>query len=166
VDNFYLSAIVDEIKREVEGHTVAGISLSGSTLLFDFRLNGRRRLLASLDRAAPALYLSSRDQHKSGKRAPSNFYSVLRGHLDGAKAVSIAKRPSDRVVEIEFENSAAKDRRTSRASLVLSLTGRSANAYLLDGQKTLLTSLFEKPEFDPTPLPTREHRTSTLKSNR
>jgi len=152
VDNFYLSAIVDEIKREVEGRTVAGISLSGSTLLFDFRLSSRRRLLVSLERAAPALYLSSRDQHNTSKRPPSNFYSALRQQLAGAKVVSIAKRPSDRVVEIEFENTAAKDR-TSRASLVLSLTGRSANAYLLDGEKTLLASLFEKPGFDPLPLP-------------
>lgn len=149
MDNFYLSAIVDEIKREVEGRTVAGISLSGSMLLFDFRLNSRCRLLVSLDRAAPALYLSSRDQHKTGKRAPSNFYSVLREQLDGTRVVSIAKRPSDRVVEIEFENTAPKDR-ASRASLVLSLTGRSANGYLIDDQKTLLASLFEKPEFDPT----------------
>jgi len=152
VDNFYLSAIVDEIKHEVEGRSVAGIALSGSTLLFDFRLNSRLRLLVSLDRAAPALYLSSRDQHRSGKRAPSNFYSVLREQLEGAKVVSIAKRPFDRVVEIEFENTTAKDR-TLRASLVLSLTGRSANAYLLDDQKTLLASLFEKPKFDPAPLP-------------
>src|SRR6185369_12349417 len=133
------------------GRTVAGISLSGSTLLFDFRLNSRRRLLASLDRSAPALYLSSRDQLKSGKRAPSNFYSVLREQLDGAKVVSIEKRPSDRVVEIEFESTAALDR-ASRSSLVLSLTGRSANAYLLDGQTNLLASLFEKPKFDPKPL--------------
>jgi len=130
---------------------VAGISLSGSTLLFDFRLNSRRRLLASLDRASPALYLSSRDQQKSGKRAPSNFYSVLREQLDGAKVVSIAKRPSDRVVEIGFEVRASNGK-GSRASLVLSLTGRSANAYLLDGQNSLLAPLFEKPELDPTPL--------------
>jgi predicted ribosome quality control (RQC) complex YloA/Tae2 family protein len=151
VDNFYLSAIVDEIKREIEGRTVAGISLSGSTLLFDFRLNCRLRLLVSLDRAAPALYLSSRDQLKSGKRPPSNFYSILREQLAGAIAASIVKRPSDRVVEIEFENTSAKNK-ASRASLVLSLTGRSANAYLLDHQKNLLTSLFEKPAFDPTRL--------------
>lgn len=151
MDNFYLSAIVDEIKGEVEGRTVTGISLTGSTLLFDFRLDDRRRLLVSLDRAAPALYLSSRDQHKSGKRAPSNFYSVLREQLDGAKVVSIAKRPSDRVVEIEFEDTASNDRASS-VKLVLSLTGRSANAYLVEGQTNLLASLFEKLEFDPTPL--------------
>lgn len=151
MDNFYLAAIVDEIKREIEGRTVAGISLSGSTLLFDFRLTNRRRLLASLDRSAPALYLSSRYQLKSGKRAPSNFYSVLREQLAAAKVVSIVKRRLDRVVEIEFENMPARDI-ASRASLVLSLTGRSANAYLLDDQKNLLTSLFEKPAFDPTRL--------------
>jgi len=150
VDNFYLSAIVDEIKRDVEGRSVEGISLSGSTMLFDFRLNRRRRLLVSLDRSAPAVYLSRRDQLKSGKRAPSNFYSVLRGQVAGATVVSIAKRPSDRVVEIEFENRPAKDS-ASRASLILSLTGRSANAYLLDDQKNLLTALFEKPEFELTP---------------
>jgi predicted ribosome quality control (RQC) complex YloA/Tae2 family protein len=147
VDNFYLSAVLEEIEREVQGRTVAGISLLDSILLFDFRLDGRRRLLASLDRAAPALYLSSTDQHKSVKRAPSSFYSVLREQLSGAKLVSIAKRPSDRVVDIEFEKPGSTDKR-SRASLVLALTGRSANAYLVDGHESVLASLFEKPEFD------------------
>ena len=62
MDNFYLSALVEELTPEVQGRTVARVSLEGSTILFDLRLTSGRQLLASLDRNTPALYLSNSER--------------------------------------------------------------------------------------------------------
>lgn len=144
MDSFYLSAIVEQIKPEVEGRTVAGISVLNSDLLFDLRLDGKRRLLASLNPAAPALYLSARYRRKQAKPRASDFLSLIRGRIIGAKLVSLNKRPLDRVVEIQFARTTA-DGRTSSDRLMLELTGRSANAVLVDADGSIIGSVFDRP---------------------
>ena len=71
MDNFYLSALVQEIAPAVQGLSVARASLDASTLLIDLRLTSGRQLLASMDRTTPALFLSSEvaSQFSGGKRA-------------------------------------------------------------------------------------------------
>jgi predicted ribosome quality control (RQC) complex YloA/Tae2 family protein len=149
VDNFYLSALVQELRPEVEGRTVARVSLDGSALHIDLRLASGRQLLVSLDRTTPALYLSTEIASPSSKeqRGATFFSSLARKHLVGARLVKIWKEPLDRIVHIEFERLDAGDNRI-RVLLRLFLTGRSANAYLADADGNIIGTLFEKSAAD------------------
>lgn len=142
MENQFLAAIVREITDEILGRTVARVSLAGTTLLFDLRLPGDRVLLVSLDPGSPALYLSKidRKQFDSGKRAHDPFISTLRKYVGGANITAFRKDTHDRIVRIGFESFAASgDRQEIR--LVLKLTGRSANAWLLDATGDVIGSL-------------------------
>jgi predicted ribosome quality control (RQC) complex YloA/Tae2 family protein len=145
VDNFYLSALVRELEPEVLGRTVLRVSLAHSILLIDLRLPTGRQLLASMDRANPALYLSTKvsAQPARGHQSSTFFLSLVRKHLVGSRVTRIRKEPSDRVVQIDFEKLDAGDDKV-RASLFLTLTGRSANAYLTDDSGQVIASLFER----------------------
>ena len=144
MDNFYLSALVREVEPEVLGRTVVRASLTDSMLLIDLRLPSDRQLLASLDRATPALYLSTKAAAQSftGKHSSTFFLSLLRKHLVGSKVVKIWKEPLDRLVRIDFERLDAGDNKM-HTSLLLSFTGRSANAYLADAQGEIIGTFFE-----------------------
>jgi len=144
VDNFYLSALVREVEPEILGRTVVRASLTDSILLIDLRLPSDRQLLASLDRATPALYLSTKAAAQSfaGKHSLTFFLSLLRKHLVGSKVVKVWKEPLDRIVRIDFERLDAGDNKV-HTSLLLTFTGRSANAYLADAQKEVIGTLFE-----------------------
>lgn len=156
MENLYLAAVVREISGQILGRTVARISLAGSTLLLDLRLGDDRVLLVSVDRASPALYLArvDREQFDSGRRANDPFVSGLRKHLGSATIVAVEKDPLDRIVRIAFQSfDAGGDRQQNQ--LVLSLTGRSANAWLLDSQSAVVGSLHEG-EHDPPPVLTQQ----------
>jgi predicted ribosome quality control (RQC) complex YloA/Tae2 family protein len=144
MENLYLAAVVREMSDEILGRTVARISLAESALLFDLRLPRGRVLRVSLDRASPAFYLSGvdRDQFNSGARANDAFISLLRKHLVGARLISLDKDPLDRIVRIGFESFDAGGN-TRQNILVLSLTGRSANAWLLDSAGAVIGSFDE-----------------------
>ncbi|MEK6284373.1 MAG: NFACT family protein [Acidobacteriota bacterium] len=159
MDNFYLSALAQEVMPEVQGRTVVRISLANSTLLFDLRLTGGRQLLASLDRTDPALYLSTEiaAQVFTGKHTSTFFLSLLRKHIVDARLVKLRKEPRDRIVQIDFEKLDAGDNKI-QTSLVLALTGRSANAYLIDANGTVMGMLFEQhaPGQSVAPIPSVE----------
>lgn len=144
MDNFYLSAIVRELSPEVLGRVVDRILLSNSSLLVDLRLSGRRLLMASLDRGAPALYVSKRASNEISRagRTSSPFVSLISKQLIDAKLVKVSKTPLDRIVEISFERLEIDDSQT-HSSVVLALTGRSANAYLIDEERSLIAAMFD-----------------------
>ena len=144
MDNFYLSALVREVTPEVQGRTVNRVSLKASTLLIDLRLPAGRQLLVSLDRAAPALYLSDQiaAQSPTGKRTSTFFLSLLHKHIVNARLAKLWKDPLDRIIQLDFENLDAGDNKV-QTSLWLALTGRSANACLADAQGKVLGMLFE-----------------------
>jgi predicted ribosome quality control (RQC) complex YloA/Tae2 family protein len=156
MENLYLAAVVREMTDEVLGRTVARVSLSESTLLFDLKLSRDRVLLASLDRASPALYVSGLDRERvtSAARASDAFISLLRKHVTGAKVVSLTKDPLDRVVRIGFESFDAGGN-WQQSVLVLSLTGRSANAWLLDSTGAAIGS-FREVALDAPPVQVEE----------
>jgi predicted ribosome quality control (RQC) complex YloA/Tae2 family protein len=143
VDNLYLSAVVDEIAPEVQGRTVARVSLANTTLLIDLRLGGGRQLLSSIDRTNPAFYITSDSQRHSptGQRTPNSFLSLLRKHIFDARLEEVWKAPLDRIIQMKFEKLSAGDNKV-RTTLLLILTGRSANAHLIDDQGSLVASLF------------------------
>jgi predicted ribosome quality control (RQC) complex YloA/Tae2 family protein len=150
MENFYLSAIVREIAKEATGRNIARVFLAGSALSIDLRLPDGKLLLASLDRASPALYISSLD-HRQGDSdisAAHPFVSLLRKHIVNARLLSISKEPLDRIVRFEFEKFDASGDFV-RTSLVLAFTGRTSNAYLTDSENHTLAALADHATLQP-----------------
>ncbi|HXG92975.1 MAG TPA: NFACT RNA binding domain-containing protein [Blastocatellia bacterium] len=141
MENFYLSAIVREIQPEVQGQFIARVAKAGDEILFDIRDTGERMLLASLDRTSPALYFARRDikQIKSALQSSHPFFALLRKRLAGAKILALSKEPFDRIIRLEVERFDLSGE-AEKSSLVLALTGRTTNAYLLDASGTEISS--------------------------
>ena len=149
MENFYLSAIVREMAAELTGRTVSRVSLCGPDLLIDFRLPDDLVLLASLDPSGPALYLAGRHRRSGDSDLSNPFLARLRKNVAGAKLTNIFKYPADRVVRLEFERfDAAGDK--VKNSLVLALTGRSSNAYLLRSDESIEAMLKDRGESSAT----------------
>ncbi|MGA9771437.1 MAG: NFACT family protein [Blastocatellia bacterium] len=139
MDNFYISAILREMEPLISGRTVARIFLVNTDLLMDLRLENDQLLFASLDRTNPALYLSGR-QPGSEANSSHPFAIQLRKHITGARVTSVSKDPLDRIVRLEFEKFDVGGDRV-RSLLVLAMTGRAANAYVIDSKKQVIASL-------------------------
>jgi predicted ribosome quality control (RQC) complex YloA/Tae2 family protein len=145
MENLFLSAIVAEMKPEITGRHVGRISLASSTLLIDLRFPDGRALLASLEPAGPALYISPRSQKQADAEALSSapFVSLLRKKMAGALVTSISKDPADRVVWIDFEKyDLGGDKQQS--SLVIALTGRTSNAFIVDSEERVEHMLYAR----------------------
>ncbi len=142
MDNFYISAILREMEPAISGRTVARVSLVNSDLLIDLRLENDQLLFASLDRTSPAIYLSNR-QPGSETNASHPFAIQLRKHITGAKLTRLSKDPLDRVVRLEFEKFDVSGDR-ARSLLVLAMTGRAANAYILDSAQNVVAALTDR----------------------
>src|SRR4029077_17017886 len=101
--------------------------------------------LASLDRTSPSFYLSVRTRYqRPGKNnTETAFLSLLRKYVGDAKLSSVSKEPSDRIVQIDFEKWDAGGKQV-HTRLRLILTGRSANAHLLDDHGSLLAQFFDR----------------------
>ena len=145
MENFYLSALVSELRQQSSGRSLGRAWLNGAQMRFELRPAEERALLVSLDRSAPMLYLSSRPakQFSSEASDASPFATHLRKHVAGAQIVAIRKPPLDRVVHLELEKFDLSGDR-ERVRLVFALTGRSTNAYLFDSKKRLVAMLDER----------------------
>jgi len=144
VDNFYLSALIEEIGPTFLGRTVARISLEGTTLRIDLRLASGKQLVISLDRTTPAIYLSDSKQTSPAEKSnPGFFVSLLRKHLIDARLTGLSKDPGDRIVQLDFEGLDAGDNKVE-VILRLALTGRSSNATLIDALANVIGTLFEQ----------------------
>ncbi len=133
MENFFLSAIVAEFSPELIGRSVARVSINATSLLLDFRLPDGRLLLASINPQSPALYLTQPLDKALAQEQPSAhpFLLSMRKRLTGAKLLKIVKPQGDRRIEMEFERFDAGGARI-RAYLIIALTGRTTNAYLVD----------------------------------
>ena len=138
MDNFFLSALLAEIRPKFLDKTLAKISLANASLLLDFRLPENLILRASFDASWPAMFLAQPMKETTNDAHP--FISTLRKEIGGAKLIEISKSPLDRVILFELEKFAISGEK-SLARLVLSFTGRSANAYLLDANDTIEVTL-------------------------
>src|SRR5262245_36120845 len=142
MDNFYISAILREMESVIRGRTVARVSLVNSDLLIDLRLENDLLLFASLDRTSPAISLS--DRQSGGEATASHPFAIqLRKHIAGAKLTNISKDPLDRIVRLEFEKFDVSGDR-ARSLLVLAMTGRAANAYILDSDHNVAAALSDR----------------------
>lgn len=147
MDNFFLSAVVAELLPIIEGRSVSKISLTRSEIFLDFRLPDDKVLVASLDQAFPALYLSKTTIRSSEKQSSNTFLLHLKKRLSGARLIRVSKPPLDRMVFLEFEGYDAGGTRR-RTYIALALMGRSSNAYLTDENRVIETRFFDRGSYD------------------
>jgi predicted ribosome quality control (RQC) complex YloA/Tae2 family protein len=113
-------------------------------MAIDFRLTDSRYLYVSVDPSAPRVYLIERrirDLEKQSKN-PIAFVMFLRKRLANAVLEAIEKLTDERVLRLVFS---AVDElgQTENYALIVQLTGRSANLFLLDKNDFILDSCRE-----------------------
>jgi predicted ribosome quality control (RQC) complex YloA/Tae2 family protein len=155
--------VVEELRATLTGRFFGKIfQLTPLSFAFDFGLRGEF-LLGSVDPASPRLYLTRRRTKELEKQSVplTPFGQTLRSKLTGAHLVQLAKDPQDRIVRLTFriddETAGTIFRR-----LVIQLTGRTADIFLLDELNRIIAVLRQQPQirtheiYRPPPRPTKE----------
>ena len=137
--------IIAELSDRLIGQKFGKIFvLSKTQLAIDFRLPDGQYLFISAQPNSPRLYLIKRrlkELEKASAAQPS-FVSILRKRLAHAIVESIEKIESERVIKFKLAaRSELGDR--EQFTLVIQLTGRSSNLFLLDERDFILDSLRE-----------------------
>ena len=134
--------VVEELQATLRGRYLGKIyQLTPLSFAFDFGLRGSF-LFVSVDPSSPRLYLIERRARDLQKASIplAHFGQLLRAKTNGAALISIDKDPHDRVVRLSFrcedESGAIELRR-----LVVQLTGRTANLFLLDDMDRIVAVL-------------------------
>ena len=162
MDQSLIHRVVEELRIALSGRYFGKIyQLSPTSFAIDFGLRGEF-LLISVDPSNPRLYLTHRRTKDLEKQSlPLNaFGQALRTKLSGAHFVSISKAPLDRIVRLTFSID------DSFRRLVVQLTGRTADVFLLDELNRIVAVLREQPEtrlhqvYQPPPRPLKETSTT------
>jgi predicted ribosome quality control (RQC) complex YloA/Tae2 family protein len=143
MENFYLNAVARDLGARLVGSTVGRVWQPSDTLLVvDPRLPDGRYLLVSADPTDPALFLtaSGHRELEEGRSAQPAFAALVRKRLGGARIVAVEKPADERVVTLRCEVYDASGGRAG-VTLVAELTGRSANAYVVDAGGEVLGAL-------------------------
>jgi predicted ribosome quality control (RQC) complex YloA/Tae2 family protein len=125
----------------------------------DFGLRGEF-LFVSVDPASPRLYLIRRRTKDLERQSTilNTFGLAMRSKLSGAHVLTITKDPLDRIVRLTFRKEDVFRR------LVIQLTGRTADLFLLDELKRIDAILREPAQtrihqfYEPPPRPVKEPR--------
>jgi predicted ribosome quality control (RQC) complex YloA/Tae2 family protein len=145
VNETTLQAICDELETYLVGKKFGKIfPLSRFQLAIDFRLSDLQYLLFSVEPSAPRAFLIKRrlrDLEKQAKNS-SPFVSLLRSRLSNAILQKISKVANERILRLIFSSSNELGQ-AENCSMVIQLTGRSANVFLLDKNNFVLDTLRE-----------------------
>jgi predicted ribosome quality control (RQC) complex YloA/Tae2 family protein len=121
--------VVEELRTTLSGRYLGKIfQLTPLSFALDFGLRGSF-LYLSVEPSSPRLYLierRARDLQKASIQL-TYFGQLLRARTNGGALVSVAKDPFDRIVRLTF-----RSEHNSFWRLVIQLTGRTANLFLLD----------------------------------
>ena len=157
-----IQRVVKELRAELSGRYFGKIyQLSPISFAIDFGLRGYF-LLVSVDPSSPRFYLTHRRTKDLEKQSlPLNaFGQMLRSKLSGAHFIEISKDPLDRIVRLTFRVDDIFWR------VVVQLTGRTADVFLLDELNSIVAVLREQTEtrlnqvYQPPPLPLKETSTT------
>ena len=158
MDYALVESVVEELRTTLTGRFVGKISqLTPLSFAFDFGLRGEF-LYLNVEPASPRLYLirrKTRDLEKQSM-ALGAFGQSMRSTLSGASVVQISKDPLDRIVRFTFYNDGVFRR------LVVQLTGRTADLFLLDELNRITAVLREQGKtrlgevYVPPPRPLKE----------
>ena len=154
--------VVEELRAALSDRYLGKIyQLSAVSFAIDCGLRGEF-LLISVDPSDPRFYLTHRRTKDLEKQSlPLNaFAQAMRSKLSGAHFAGITKDPSDRIVRLTFRIGDVFWR------LVIQLTGRTADVFLLDELNRIVAVLREQPEtrlhqpYQPPPRPLKETPTT------
>lgn len=143
MNNATLKKICAELEAALRGQKFGKIfSRAKFELAIDFRLHNSGYLFISVVPNAPRVYLIKRRLKDLEKQSvnPSPFILFLRKRLSNAVLQKIEKIEGERVLKFSFlaRNEIGK---TENYTLIVQLTGRSANLFLLDARDFILDSL-------------------------
>jgi predicted ribosome quality control (RQC) complex YloA/Tae2 family protein len=134
--------VVEELRAGLSGRFLGKIyQLTPLSFAFDFGLRGSF-LLVSVEPSSPRLYLierRARDLQKTSIQL-AHFGQLLRAKTNGGALVSVEKEPLDRVVRMTFHRNDEAGAIQVR-TLVIQLTGRTANLFLLDESNRIVAVL-------------------------
>ena len=139
MDQSLIHRVVQELGSALSGRYFGKIyQLSPTSVAIDFGLRGEF-LLISVDPSNPRFYLTHRRTKDLEKQSlPLNVFGhAMRSRLSGAHFVSISKDPLDRIVRLTFRIGDVFWR------LVIQLTGRTADVFLLDELNRIVAILRE-----------------------
>lgn len=138
-----LQRVVKELQGALAGRYCGKIyQLGPVSFAIDFGLRGEF-LFISVDPASPRLYLIHRRTKDLEKQsvALGAFGQMMRAKLSGADLVQISKDPLDRIVRLSFR---MEDESIIFRRLVIQLTGRTADVFLLDELNRIVAVLREQ----------------------
>jgi predicted ribosome quality control (RQC) complex YloA/Tae2 family protein len=140
-----LEKIRDELDQRLVGQRFGKIfPLARLQLAIDFRLHDSNYLFIGVEPNAPRIYLIKRRLRDLEKLAAHStpFVLFLRKRLSNAVLQSVAQVPDERVLRFAFEGQTELGE-TESYSLIVQLTGRSANLFLLDKSDFVLDAIRE-----------------------
>jgi predicted ribosome quality control (RQC) complex YloA/Tae2 family protein len=135
-----IHAVTQELRATLTGRFFGKIfQLTPLSFAFDFGLRGDF-LYVSVEPASPRLYLIHRRLRDLEKQSVPHgpFAQLMRSTLSGASLTQISKDPLDRIVRFTFHNDGVFRR------LVVQLTGRTADLFLLDELNRITAVLREQ----------------------
>lgn len=143
MDHVTIQSVVSELETLLSGHFLGRVfQLSPLSLAIDFGVRNAGYLFISADPAQPRIYLTKRRARELEQQSipPLLFAQALRSSLAGGKLLSISKDEAERIVRLAFlvENEIGE---SSHFSLVVQLTGRSANLFLVDANNQIRHAL-------------------------
>ena len=131
-----LKEITTELTTHLAGRFLGRVfQLCGTSLAIDFGLKSAGYLFVSIDPSAPRLYLIKRTSRELEKTstAPSPFTTALRANFGGGKLLSVTLDEEERVLRFSF-SVADEMGEVHSPMLIVQLTGRSSNLFLLDDE--------------------------------
>ena len=158
MDQSLIHRVVQELQSALSGRYFGKIyQLSPVSFAIDFGLRGEF-LLISVDPSNPRFYLIHRRTKDLERQSlPLNvFGQALRTRLSGAHFIEISKDPLDRIVRLTFRIDNVFWR------LVIQLTGRTADIFILDELNRIVAILREDAEtrlhqvYQPPPRPLKD----------
>ena len=158
-----IQRVVEELRTDLRGRFFGKIfQLTPLSFAFDFGLRGEF-LFVNVDPASPRLYLIRRRTRDLEKQSMplTAFGQFMRSRLSGAHVVDISKDPLDRIVRLTFRIDDETVGPIFRR-LVIQLTGRTADIFVLDELNRIMSILREQAQtrtheiYQPPPRPLKE----------
>lgn len=143
MNNTALEKVCNELRSALNGQRFGKIfPLSRFETAIDFRLPNSRFLFISIEPSQPRIYLIKRRLKDLEKLSvnPSPFLLYVRKRLSGAVVRDLSKLPGERVVRIRL-SAETETGEVADFSLIIQLTGRSANLFILDANDFILESM-------------------------
>ncbi len=131
-----------ELRDELVGAKFGKIFVLGrDKLAIDMRRENGKYLYVSVNPSSPRIYLIKRKLKDLAKEEgpTGNFAAMLRKRLSNSRLAKIDKIPQERVLEMFLD--AGDESLEEKYILVIQLTGRSSNLFLLDSKRKVIDSL-------------------------